>query len=158
MSVYKAAISVSEMASKVSLSRQRFYQLIGTAFPYPLYSVSTKRPFYDPELQEACISVRQSNRGIDGKPVLFYDRKSRSTEPPSKPTRQNSSPMKEIKEEKHPDVLAAIRSLGMVSVTGDQIDTAVGTVFPNGIAGVEPGHVIRGVFLHLKRSDTAQKM
>ena len=31
----KAAVSVAEMARMVGLSRSRFYQLIGTAFPQP---------------------------------------------------------------------------------------------------------------------------
>ena len=34
----KSAVTVSEMARMVGLSRARFYQLIGTAFPYPLYN------------------------------------------------------------------------------------------------------------------------
>jgi hypothetical protein len=42
----KAAVSMTEMARMCDLSRQRFYQLIGRAFPYPLYDVATRRPFY----------------------------------------------------------------------------------------------------------------
>ena len=32
----------------VGLSRTSFYQLIGTAFPFPLYDMATKRPYYPP--------------------------------------------------------------------------------------------------------------
>ena len=63
------------MARMVGLSRSRFHQLIGTTFPWPLYSVSTRRPFYDEELQKCCLEVRRRNCGIDGKPVLFYSRR-----------------------------------------------------------------------------------
>jgi hypothetical protein len=69
----KAVVSISEMARMVGLSRSRFHQLIGTTFPWPLYAVSTKRPFYDEELQKLCLEVRRRNCGIDGKPVLFYE-------------------------------------------------------------------------------------
>ena len=31
----KAAVSVAEMARMVGLSRARFYQLVGSAFPHP---------------------------------------------------------------------------------------------------------------------------
>ena len=47
----RAVGSVSEMARMVGLSRQRFYQLQGTAFPEPLRDSGTNRPFYDEELQ-----------------------------------------------------------------------------------------------------------
>ena len=71
----KQAVTVSEMARMCGLSRARFYQLIGTAFPYPVYSVSTRRPFFDQELQKVCLEVRRRNCGIDGKPILFYSRR-----------------------------------------------------------------------------------
>ena len=52
----KAVVSISEMARMVGLSRSRFHQLIGTTFPWPLYSVSTKRPFYDEDVAEIAVS------------------------------------------------------------------------------------------------------
>ena len=63
----KQAVTVSEMARMVGLSRARFYQLIGSAFPFPVYNVSTKRPFFDESLQTICLEVRRRNCGIDGK-------------------------------------------------------------------------------------------
>ena len=59
----------------VGLSRQRFYQLIGTTFPYPVYDLKSRRPFYTAELQAMILEVRRRNCGIDGKPVLFYARR-----------------------------------------------------------------------------------
>ena len=53
----KCVVSVLEMASMVGLSRQRFYQLMGSAFPWPLYSTTTKRPFYSEEMQRICLEV-----------------------------------------------------------------------------------------------------
>src|SRR5258708_4026225 len=79
----KAAVSVAEMARMVGLSRSRFYQLIGTAFPQPRRHPQTGRPIYTEELQQVCLEVRRRNCGIDGKPILFYAR--RLVSAPSKP-------------------------------------------------------------------------
>jgi hypothetical protein len=50
----KVAVSVSEMARLVGLSRARFYQLIGTGtFPAPSYDPGSGRPYYDHEQQQA---------------------------------------------------------------------------------------------------------
>jgi len=42
----KSIVSISGMARMVGLSRARFYQLVGTTFPWPLYDIATRRPFY----------------------------------------------------------------------------------------------------------------
>ena len=68
----KSVVSVAEMARMVGLSRGRFYQLVGTAFPWPVYDIKTRRPYYDAEGQSRCLDVRKRNCGIDGRPVLFY--------------------------------------------------------------------------------------
>ena len=95
----KQAVTVSEMARMCFLSRARFYQLIGTAFPYPLYSLSTRRPFFDEELQRICLEVRRRNCGIDGKPILFYSpptgrarSKKNKSERPGPPRPRSPSP------------------------------------------------------------------
>src|ERR1700726_808879 len=71
----KAAVTVAEMARMLGLSRSRFYQLIGTAFPQPERQQETGRPIYTEELQQVCLEVRRRNCGIDGKPILFYARR-----------------------------------------------------------------------------------
>ena len=71
----KAAVTVAEMARMVGLSRARFYQLMGTAFPSPVYDVATRRPHFDEDQQKDCLEVRRRNCGIDGKPILFYCRR-----------------------------------------------------------------------------------
>jgi hypothetical protein len=61
----KAAVSVAEMARMVGLSRSRFYQLIGTAFPEPERQPGTGRPVYTEELQQVSVlrSVSLCDRG-----------------------------------------------------------------------------------------------
>lgn len=91
MDLEKQAVSIAEMAKMVGLSRGRFYQLVGTTFPPPIYDVRTRRPFYPPDLQAVCLEVRRRNFGIDGRPVLFYARRMViAPTAPSGPRRQPS--------------------------------------------------------------------
>lgn len=140
----KAAVTVAEMARMLGLSRARFYQLIGSAFPYPVYDVATRRPFYDEEAQQKCLEVRQRNCGIDGKPILFYCRRS----PVSMPIRKKT--MQVTKTKSSSDLLEGLRSLGLV-VAQAQVDAAVKQLFPKGIDGVDPGQVVRSIFIHLQK-------
>lgn len=147
----KAAVTVSEMARMVGLSRARFYQLIGSAFPHPVYDVRTRRPVYVEELQQVCLDVRRRNCGIDGKPVLFYA-KGHSVSGQSKPTRKISKPKPK---NSYPEVTAVVQALGLTAVTGDQVAQAVRALYPNGLVGANQPEVIRSVFLHLQRRDSA---
>jgi hypothetical protein len=134
----KEAVSVSIMAKMVGLSRARFYQLIGTAFPHPVYSVATRRPFYDEEAQQLCLEVRKRNCGIDGKPILFYARHTPKAVP-KKPKVQILNVW----------VIEGLKSLGLAP-TSAQVEAAIKSLFPRGIDHVDQGEVIRSVFIHLK--------
>src|SRR5262249_38873174 len=123
----KTVVTVAEMARMVGLSRARFYQLIGSAFPWPIYDVSTKRPYYLEEMQRICLEVRRRNCGIDGKPILFYARRFGAT--PARPARSNMT-------SKHADLVEGLKSLGLTSVNGQQIDSALKVLYPGGTNGV----------------------
>lgn len=140
----KTAVTISEMARMCGLSRARFYQLIGTAFPHPVYDVSSRRPFFDEEAQKTCLEVRRRNCGIDGRPILFYAKRL----PTVMPTRTRSPAPKNSPIV--PEVLDGLRSLGM-SVSSTQVDAAIKEVFPSGAADVEAGEIIRAVFIHIQR-------
>lgn len=150
----KAAVSVAEMARMIGLSRSRFYQLIGTAFPLPLRQPETERPIYTEEQQKICMEVRRRNCGIDGKPILFYSRRLGTT--PSKPR-----PPKPTLEPQGKDVSALVdglNALGLTTATAGQIDRATKTLFPQGTNGMDQGEVLRTVFLHLKRQNSADNV
>jgi transposase len=74
--VTKSAVSVTEMARMVGLSRARFYQLVrrGT-FPSADQDAVTGRPCYFEEKQRQVLEVRRRNCGVDGTPILFYSRR-----------------------------------------------------------------------------------
>jgi hypothetical protein len=145
----KVAVSISEMARMVGLSRQRFHQLKGNTFPEPKRDPETNRPYYDEELQQMCLDVRRRNCGIDGKPVLFYS--------PRHPLGQQRKPVRKAKSKpkqssQYSDLIAGLDALGL-SATAAQVEAAVKAVFPDGIQNLHSGEVIRAVFLHLKRQE-----
>jgi hypothetical protein len=149
----RESVSVAEMARMVGLSRARFYQLIGSAFPFPLYQVSTQRPFFSADLQQICLDVRRRNCGIDDKPIMFYAR--RGGELP----RAKKRPATESKrDEPLSSVLDSVHALGLSSVSLAEVARAVKELFPNGWSGVPEGEVIRAVFIHLKRQNSHDKV
>ena len=150
----KAVVTVAEMARMLGLSRARFYQLIGTAFPKPERVEETKRPFYSEEQQKVCLEVRRRNCGIDGKPILFYARRGGAPSSPTrKPTKQKSKPNRE-----HVAIVEAVRSLGLVNATAEQVGSAIKILFPGGFQSVDQAQVIRGVFVHLKRQNSSDNV
>jgi hypothetical protein len=147
-------VTVAEMARMVGLSRQRFYQLIGTAFPFPLHDVITRRPFYTEEQQQVCLEVRRRNCGIDGKPVMFY-----ASRLPSSPRR--AKPEKPKLGVKGKDVAALVdglNALGLTTATAAQVERTTKELFPQGTNGMDQGEVLRAVFLHLKRKNSGDNV
>jgi len=145
----KAAVTVAEMARMLGMSRARFYQLQSAGvFPLPVYDVSTRRPIYVEEAQKVCLEVRRRNCGINCKPVLFY-------------ARNMTAPAPKVRTEKpkrnHAELIDALSSLGLDS-TAAEVDVAVKDKFPRGTEGIEQAEVIRAVFVHLKRQNTADNV
>jgi hypothetical protein len=146
----KQAVTVSEMARMVGLSRARFYQLIGTAFPHPVYNVSTRRPFFDEDLQRVCLEVRRRNCGIDGKPILFHSR--RLDLPLAKKqisTGRSASPTRT----KHKNLIVGLTGLGLSGITEQQVEAALVKLYPTGTDGVDEATQLRTLFVDLMRRD-----
>ena len=145
----KSVVSVSEMARMVGLSRQRFHQLRGTSFPEPAYDEETRRPFYDEAKQAVCLSVRQRNCGIDGKPILFYARRNDVGVP-----RKNRKPTTpKVKNNQYDHIIESLMALGLHSATSSQVEAAVKKLFPDGTTTVDDAEVVRTVFLHLQSTN-----
>ena len=150
----KPRSSVAEMARMCGLSRSRFYQLIGSAFPQPERQPGTGRPVYTEELQAVCLEVRRRNCGIDGKPILFYARRLGSA--PGRP----KAPKPKL-EAKRGDVAALVdglNALGLTTATAAEILKVTQEFFPQGTEGIDQGEVLRGVFLHLKRKNSGDNV
>lgn len=147
----KAVVSVAEMAGMVGLSRQRFYQLMGKAFPFPVYDLASKRPFYTEEMQQVCIEVRRRNFGIDGRPVMFYA----TGQCRQRPARRTKQP---VRPQQYAGLIEGLVALGLSSVTDQQVGAAVMQLYPDGTDGKDQGEVLRAVFLFMRRKDTADNV
>lgn len=146
----REAVSVAEMARMLGLSRARFYQLLGNTFPHPVYDLQTRRPFYNSDQQAICLEVRRRNCGIDGRPVLFYA--ARVAAP--RPRQQRESGTTAARTTEHDGLIAALRGLGLASVTGAQVAAALRVIGPQETEGDR----IRATFLHIRRQNTADNV
>ena len=145
--------SVSEMARQCGLSRSRFYQLMGSTFPWPVYDIATRRPFFPEEIRQLCLDIRRRNCGIDGKPVLFYAR--RITTLAKKPGKSKPAA---ARDNQCDETLNGLRSLGLSTATMPEVAAAVKQLFPEGAANADRGEVLRAVFLHFKRQNRADNV
>jgi hypothetical protein len=119
-------ITVTEMAERTGLSRDRFYDLVRAgAFPPPVYRLETRRPFYPPDLQEICLSVRQTGIGFDGSPVLFNKtgspRKTKKSKAPNQPRVTGA-----FEEARYRDWAAKLRYMGLQNVSVEAVASALG--------------------------------
>jgi hypothetical protein len=140
----RSVITVSEMAELCQLSRSRFYDLIEAGvFPKTARHPSSKRPMYGRGLQEKCLEIRQTGIGMNGQPVLF-NRKARRAGPPRVRRKPPVEP-----QHHHAELLDALKGLGLVT-TVQAVNEAVAALYPDGLAGLDQGDVLRKVFLHLQ--------
>jgi hypothetical protein len=150
----RAAVSVSDMARMVGLSRQRFHQLVQAGvFPRPKRDRASGRPFYDEAGQRRCLDVRRRNCGVNGRVVLFYARRQRQPTPTPAPAKARPPATG-----RHADILDGVRALGLGTATAAQVAAAVKELFPSGPSGADPGEVVRAVFLRLCVKNPAEKV
>jgi phage antirepressor YoqD-like protein len=148
-SATKTAVSVTEMAAMMGLSRARLYQLIRkNKLPTPDIEEGSKRPFFNEEKQRQCLEVRRRNCGIDGKPIMFYSRRrdvgvSRKKVERAKPA---VSP--------HADLIDQLGVMG-ITATAAQVDAVVKELFPTGTTGVPQEELFRAVFLRIRSQNSA---
>lgn len=150
----RAAVSVSQMAAMVGLSRARFYELVerGVFLP-PVYCLATKRPLYLRVMQQRNLEVRREQVGVNGAYVLFYQPRERSASH-SRGTRSAPRP-------RHPHhelarrLLPQLQSLGLGGVSADAVAHAIGDCFPEGTSSTAEPEVLRAVYRRLRRQQDA---
>ena len=152
----EAAISVSEMARRLNLSRCRFYELVRAGvFPSPCYCPYSRRAMYPAELREQCLNVKATNVGINGQYVIFNrprsvavadnGRTASPRTPGSRPRRQADPLLTSLRD--------GLVALGLAAVSDDQIRSALQSAYPSGAAGVDPGTVLASVFRLIRVSN-----
>lgn len=149
--VTKAAVSVTEMARMVGLSRARFYQLVrrGT-FPPADKDPVTARPCYFEEKQAQILEVRRRNYGVDGVPILFYSRRRDlgATKAPPRPTKPKGTTCQ------YADLIDMLAQVKVVA-TAAQVERVVKEEFPKGVQEIDPGVVFAAVLNRLRRLDSS---
>ena len=127
----KAVYSVTEVAHLCTLSRARFYDLIRDGvMPYPVYCVRTKKPMYFAEMAVICQRVRRSNVGIDGRYVIFYDR--RPAAPETTPSRKTPAASRPASDPLRQEMVETLRAMG-VRTTDDEIAALILQQCPQGV-------------------------
>lgn len=146
----RAAVSVSDMARAVGLSRSQFYTYIKrNVFPHPVYSLRTRRPHYLADQQQEIVEVRATGIGMNGEYVMFYEGRHEAGEPAFE--RQRSHTRASDARPKHTELIEGLRSLGMAKTTVEEVEQALTLLFPNGTAGKEPTDLLPPVYRHLRR-------
>ncbi len=73
------------------------------------------------------------------------------------PKRRESKPQAKEKN-KYTAIVDAMKGLGLVGVTDQQVSAAVAKLFPSGIAGVDEAEVIRSVFVQIQRQNSTDNL
>lgn len=151
----KAAVTVTEMARMVGLSRARFYELLARGvFPAPARDAATQRPRFTRELQEQCLEVRRTHRGLNGETVLFYAVAPKSAVRPRRTTKSPRTAAKDHSETLPPGLRAGLAQLGCEGVSEAEVRKAVAVAWPAGTAGVDEATLLTTVFRVLQRRNS----
>jgi len=160
--ITKEIVSVSEMSRILGMSRARLYQLMRQGvFPTPTRPSNRGRPFFNREQQEQCLQVRRTNRGVNGKAVLFYSMRTPPTvsDPTRNRRRQQSRPGTRLRpaEQGRDSILTELRhglaQLGQAEITDRAIRDMLAESFPDGHADVDSAELLRSVFERLNRQN-----
>ncbi len=151
MNEYRDAMNIAETARLIHMSRSRFNQLLGTVFPLPKRD-DLGRPYFDREQQMQIVEIRRTNKGMDGRPILFRASGSRSSTPAKPRTKTPGTPKQD-----HTELLNAIRGLGLDGATRKDIEQCLSTLFPNGLLPTDQRDLIRQVFLSIKSRFSADR-
>lgn len=140
----KAAITVSEMCQLLGMSRSQFYLHIKRKTFHEPLRLANGRPYFNASQVEDNLKAKELGIGVNGEYVLFY---ARSDEPPN--TDKASATKRDCTE-----LMDGLESLGL-SVTQKQVLEALAAVYPKGTDRHDENDVLRTVFKHLKRANSA---
>jgi len=142
----ESPMTVAEMAAKVGLSRDRFYDLIRSGiFPPPLYRLDTRRPFYPHELQEICLSVRRTGKGFNGQPVIFNQTASARRLTCSLPDKGSA---KQRDTRRNHKLAAKLRYLGLQHVTAELVTGALANCLADNTDQLDESDILQRLVRH----------
>jgi hypothetical protein len=142
----KPVCSVIDMIRMLGLSRARFYQLVDKGiFPPPIYSIDTHRAMYDLTLQQACLTVRETNIGYNGQYCLFYSPRKQKSES----VNEKSSRPPKINNPLHEEFAQTLNRMGL-SVDAVKVGSAIEKLYADGIEDKQHGVIIRELFRYFR--------
>lgn len=145
----KEYCSISELAKLLNLSRAQFYNHMGKVFPYPIYDICTRRPFYTKELQEICLHIRRTNIAYDGSPILFYSPRKKGNLPPKKSTPETND-KSTARNPRYEEWVETLKSMGLPTVKYGQVESVVKQLYPNGVPEDE-GTILREIYRNIRQ-------
>ena len=147
----KAAVSLSEHASQLSISRSRLYQLIraGVLAP-PCYFIRNRRPFFPSEVQQANLDVLRTNRDINGNYVVFYKRDDQAR---SDRRQHRSRTSSRSNNGEHAELVEGLKALGLSNVSGRDVERAMRSLYSDGSTPADSGTLLRELFVFIRRSN-----
>src|SRR5687767_10647842 len=114
-SALRAAVSVSQMAKMLGISRASFYEHVRRgSFLAPIYSLGTRRPVYTAEMQQRNLEVKATQMGANGEYVLFYERQPRERVERSTRTARSGLPPVELRRR--------LEGLGLSGLSDGQVE------------------------------------
>jgi len=133
---WEKVCSVSELAQRLGLSRQRFYQLLKRGiFPWPVYCIHTHRPYYPGFLLQKCLEIRKTGIAQNGQAILFNSRRKKKA---GKTAGHADLPYDEITQ--------MLKRMGL-PLTGKEVKKALMVLHPEGVApNHDVGTLIRDLF------------
>ena len=141
----KAAITVSEMCSSLTMSRSQFYEHVKRGTFHAPLRLPNGRPFFNASQVADNLRAKELSVGVNGEYVLFYRRSEKDPDAPKARSASNQC---------HEDLTVGLRTLGL-NPTAKQVNDAVSTCYPNGLEGVDDSVALRTLFRHLKQPGTA---
>ncbi len=148
-------LSCTDVARRLGLSRQRFWQLRRDGiFPQPLVDEETGRQFYTQEQLDLCLDLRKRNVGMNGRVVLFYSVRPTATMP--KPTKKK--PLSKPTTGQHQAIIESLKALGLVGVIDAQVETTIKQLYPAGTSRPDHGELVRNIFLHIQRNNSSNNV
>lgn len=137
----KAVFSVTEVIREVDLSRPRFYQLVEKGiFPWPLYSIKTKRPFYTREQKQKCVEIRRTGIGFNGQPVVFNCL-----------SKKRLSRLSGLPEDRYDEIADTLKQMGL-RVTSQKIKKAIMVLYSEeNLATIDDGEIIGNLFRYFRQ-------
>jgi predicted DNA-binding transcriptional regulator AlpA len=142
----KAAISSSQMARLLKMSRSQFYTHIRKGTFHSPLKLPNGRPYYNASMVEDNLKAREMGVGVNGQYVIFYERGEPSGTGPIKPTAKPKVDCTEL--------IDTLSSLGLTGLTVAVVEKAVTECYPKGTEGHDEHDILRTVFRHVKRSGT----